>query len=97
EDRMEFIDGLKAKAVHEPLQAALEEFRKERPIHEIEIALTRVLLDQMDLQAKLHPFSIYPVLTYLEEKRHEVANIRTIARGKKVNLPPEEIRGYLVI
>jgi V/A-type H+-transporting ATPase subunit C len=97
EDRNEFIDGLRMKAVHEPLQAALEEFRKERPIHEVEIALTRVLLQQMAFQARMHPFSIYPALTYLEEKRYEVANIRTIARGKKVNLPSEEIKGYLVI
>jgi V/A-type H+-transporting ATPase subunit C len=97
ENLKEFIDELRKRAVHEPLQAALEEFRKERPIHEIEIALTRVLLQQIAFQAKMHPFSIYPVLTYLEEKRYEVANIRTIARGKKVNLPAEEIKGYLVI
>jgi V/A-type H+-transporting ATPase subunit C len=97
EDREEFIDSLRRKAVHEPLQAALEEFRKEKPIHEIEIALTRALLRQMAFLSKMHPFSIYPVLTYLEEKRYEVANVRTIARGKKVNLPSEEIRGYLVI
>jgi V/A-type H+-transporting ATPase subunit C len=96
-DQREFIDGLRARAIHEPLQAALEEFRKEKPIHEIEIALTRALLKQMAHQAEMHPFSIYPILTYLERKRYEVANIRTIARGKKVNLPPEEIRGYLVI
>jgi V/A-type H+-transporting ATPase subunit C len=97
EDRKEFIDALRGKAIHEPLQAALEEFRKERPIHEIEITLTRVLLRQMAFQSKMHPFSIYPILTYLEEKRNEVANLRTIARGKKVNLPAEEIKRYLVI
>ncbi len=97
EDRKEFIDELRKWAVHAPLQEALDEFRQEKPIHEVEIALTRVLLQQMAFQAKLHPFSIYPVLSYLEEKRVEVENIRTIARGKKVNLPAAEIRGYLVI
>jgi V/A-type H+-transporting ATPase subunit C len=97
EERGEFIDELKKRAVHEPLQAALEGFRKERPIHEIEIALTRALLNQMSFMSKMHPFSIYPVLSYLEEKRYEVANLRTIARGKKVNLPAEEIKRYLVI
>ena len=96
-DRNEFVDALKKRAVHEPLQAALEEFRKERPIHEIEIALTGALLRQMAFQTRLHPFSIYPVLSYLEEKRHEVANLRTLARGKRVNLPAGEIKGYLVI
>ncbi|HTY53432.1 MAG TPA: V-type ATP synthase subunit C [Methanomicrobiales archaeon] len=97
EDRGEFIDALKKRAVHEPLQEALEEFRKERPIHEIEIALTRALLRQTEFQSRLHPFSIYPILAFLEEKRYEVANLRTIARGKRVNLPAEEIKGYLVI
>ena len=96
-DRGEFIDALRKRAVHEPLQAALEEFRKERPIHEVEIALTRALLSQMAFQTRLHPFSIYPILSFLEDKRYEVANLRTIARGKRVNLPPEEIKGYLVI
>jgi V/A-type H+-transporting ATPase subunit C len=97
EDRGEFIDALKKKALFEPLQAALEDIRKERPIHEVEIALTRALLHQMSFMSKMHPFSIYPVLTYLEDKRFEVANIRTIARGKKVNLSTDEIKGYLVI
>ncbi len=96
-DRGEFIDALRKRAVHEPLQAALEEFRKERPIHEVEIALTRALLRQMEFQSRLHPFSIYPILSFLEDKRYEVANLRTIARGKRVNLPSEEIKGYLVI
>jgi V/A-type H+-transporting ATPase subunit C len=93
----EFIDALKKKARFEPLQTALEDLRKERPIHEIEIALTRVLLHQMSFMSKMHPFSIYPILSYLEEKRYEVANLRTISRGKKVNLPTEEIKRYLVI
>ena len=52
---------------------------------------------QMAFQTRLHPFSIYPVLSFLEDKRYEVANLRTIARGKQVNLPSEEIKGYLVI
>ncbi|MGA2934461.1 MAG: V-type ATP synthase subunit C [Methanomicrobiales archaeon] len=97
EARGEFIDALKKKAGFEPLQAALEDLRKERPIHEIEIALTRVLLHQMSFMSKMHPFSIYPILSYLEEKKYEVANLRTIARGKKVNIPTEEIKRYLVI
>jgi V/A-type H+-transporting ATPase subunit C len=98
EDQEEFINALKKKAARfEPLYMALEDLRKERPIHEIEIALTRVLLHQMDFMSDMHPFSIYPVLTYLEEKMYEVTNLRIIARGKKVNLPTEEIRSYLVI
>jgi V/A-type H+-transporting ATPase subunit C len=98
EDQEEFISALKNKAARfEPLYASLEEFRKERPIHEIEIALARVLLHQMNFMSDMRPFSIYPILTYLEKKRNEVANLRTIARGKKVNIPTEEIKRYLVI
>jgi V/A-type H+-transporting ATPase subunit C len=97
EDRGEFIDELRKKAVHEPLQAALEDLRKAQPLHEVEIALTRALLHQMSFMAKMRPFSIYPILSYLEEKKYEVANLRILARGKKVNLPSEEIKRYLVI
>jgi len=98
EDREEFVSALKKKAARfEPLYMALEDLRKERPIHEIEIALTRVLLHQMNFMSEMHPFSIYPVLTYLEKKMYEVTNLRTIARGKKVNLSTEEIKSYLVI
>jgi V/A-type H+-transporting ATPase subunit C len=75
----------------------LEDMRRERSIREIEILLIRFQLAQMERLSKRYPFSIYPVLTYLESKRIEVYNLRAIARGKERNLSPELIRQYLVM
>ncbi|MFA7198325.1 MAG: V-type ATP synthase subunit C [Methanoculleus sp.] len=97
EDRDEFIDALKRQVKMVPLLNALEEIRGATALHAIEVALTRVQLDQMERMSKRYPFSILPVIVYLEEKKYEVANLRALARGKEAGLPGERLQGYLVI
>jgi V/A-type H+-transporting ATPase subunit C len=96
-DQNEFIDALLGRIRMKPLRDLLETTREKRPIGEIEIGLIRVQLDQMEKMAKLNPFSIHPILEYLERKRYEVFNLRAIARGKEAKLPSEQIQGFLVI
>jgi V/A-type H+-transporting ATPase subunit C len=93
----EFVDALLARVRVKPLRNALEMMREKRSIREIEIELIRVQLDQMEKMAKLNPFSIHPILVYLEKKKYEVSNLRAIARGKEARLSPEQIRGFLVM
>ena len=93
----EFIDGLLAKVRVKPLIAVLETLRDNKPIREIEIDLIRVELEQMERLSKLNPFSIHPILVYLEKKKYEVYNLRAIARGKESKLPADRIKGYLVV
>ena len=71
--------------------------RKERPMHEVEMAVTHARLSRIDRLAKLEPFSVLAILDYLERKKYEVFNLRAIARGVASGLPPDEIRHYLVI
>jgi V/A-type H+-transporting ATPase subunit C len=97
EDREEFIDALKRQVWMVPLLNTLEEIRGKEAIHEVEVALTRVQLEQMERMSKRYPFSILPILVYLEEKKHEVANLRALARGKEAGLPGERLQGYLVM
>lgn len=97
EDQDEFIDLLKREVKTTSLRNVLETIREKAAIHEIEVALTRVQLEQMGWMSKRYPFSILPVLVYLEEKKYEVANLRALARGKEANLPGERLQGYLVI
>jgi V/A-type H+-transporting ATPase subunit C len=47
--------------------------------------------------SKRHPFSIHPILVYLEKKKYEVFNLRAIARGKESKLSADRIAKYLVI
>ncbi|KLK88975.1 ATP synthase subunit C [Methanoculleus sediminis] len=97
ESQDEFIDALKRQVKMIPLLNALEEIRGKTALHEIEVALTRVQLDQMERMSKRYAFSILPILVYLEKKKYEVANLRALARGKEAGLPGERLQGYLVM
>lgn len=94
----EFIETLRKKRFGtDALSPLLENLKENRPIHEIELELTRVMMMNMEKLTKLYPFSICPVLEYLERKRYEVNNIRALARGKEADLSPDLIRSYLVM
>lgn len=96
-DRNEFIDALIPSVKVRVLRELLETLREEKSVREIEIDLIKVQLSEMESMSKLHPFSIHPILAYLEMKKYEIFNLRALARGKESNLPPERIKGYLVI
>ncbi len=93
----EIVDSLKKRTNLAPLQDAIEELRCGCSVRQIENRLTRFKLEQMDRMSRRYPFSISPVLVYLERKYYEVYNLRAIARGKAANLAPERIQEYLVI
>jgi len=93
----EIIDALSARIRNEPLLVALEELREKKTLNEINIKLTKAQLEQMERLSRIHPFSIHPVLVYLEKKKHEVANLRALARGKESQLAGDVIERYLVI
>jgi V/A-type H+-transporting ATPase subunit C len=61
------------------------------------MAVTHMRLDRMERISKMYPFSVLPILVYLERKKYEVFNIRAIARGIDFGIPEGEIRRYLVI
>ena len=96
-DQTEFIDQLKTKIRNSLLLSLLEEMKSEKVIHDVESRLTRVQLEQMEHLSKRNPFSIHPILVYLEKKKYEVFNLRALARGKESKLPSERIAEYLVV
>jgi V/A-type H+-transporting ATPase subunit C len=96
-DQTEFIDQLKAKIRNNLLLSLLEELKSEKVIRDVESRLTRVQLEQMEHLSKRNPFSIHPILVYLEKKKYEVFNLRALARGKESKLPSERIAEYLVV
>ena len=96
-DSNEFIDQLRASVRNDSLHTLLDEMKGHKAMHDIEIRLTRVQLEQMEKMSKRNPFSIHPILVYLEKKKHEVFNLRALARGKESRLPSEKIAEYLVM
>ena len=96
-DLGEFIDLLKTKIRNNLLIALLDELKSEKAIRDVETRLTRVQLEQMERISKRNPFSIHPILVYLEKKKYEVFNLRALARGKESKLSSERIAEYLVV
>ncbi|MDR3101832.1 MAG: V-type ATP synthase subunit C [Methanocalculaceae archaeon] len=93
----EVIDTLKKKIKSPVLIDALESVREKKPIYSIEGMLIAAQLNQMDNVSKRNPFSISPLLVYLERKKYEVANLRALARGKEAGLAPAVLEKYLVM
>ena len=96
-DQNEFIDQLKANVRNDTLHTLLDELKGQKAVRDIEVRLTRVQLEQMERMSKRNPFSIHPILVYLEKKKYEVFNLRALARGKESKLPSETIAEYLVM
>jgi V/A-type H+/Na+-transporting ATPase subunit C len=61
------------------------------------MAVTRLRLHRLEKIAIRHPFSVLPIISYLEHKRYEVMNLRAIARGKQFGLEPGHIKKYLIL
>ena len=93
----EVVDSLKKKIKVTVLLDALESLREKKPIYSIESTLIATQLNQMDKVSKRNPFSISPLLVYLERKKYEVSNLRAIARGKEAGLDAEILEKYLVM
>jgi len=96
-DEAEFIDALRMQVKQKTLLAFLDELKGEKKVRDIETSLTRVQIDQMERMSKLHPFSIHPILVYIEKKKYEVSNLRALARGKESKLDSGRISQYLVM
>jgi V/A-type H+-transporting ATPase subunit C len=97
EDLDEVVDALKKRIKSSVFIEALESLRGKKPVYTIEGMLIAAKLNQMDNTSKRNPFSISPLLVYLERKKYEVANLRALARGKEAGLAPEVLEKYLVM
>ncbi|WP_424359260.1 V-type ATP synthase subunit C [Methanocella sp. MCL-LM] len=93
----EFVNLLKDTPYWTDLSEAIENYRATKSLNAIEVALTRADIGYADKISHAYPLSILPILGYTVRKQVEVTNIRTIARGKEVNLSNEVIRNQLVI
>ncbi|KAF5091892.1 V-type ATP synthase subunit C [anaerobic digester metagenome] len=67
------------------------------PLYTVMLAVNGMLLHHLDGLSRRHPFSVLPLLSYLEHKRYEVMNLRAIARGKQFGVSPDFIRQHLVM
>jgi len=70
---------------------------RKTPLFAMMMAVSRLRLYRLEQIARRYPFSVLPIISYLEQKRYEVTNLRTIARGKQFGLDPDHIKKYLIM
>lgn len=102
EDRDAFFDSLTAQLKSREIVSLLGRFRQKNglapgTLHEVENALTLMQYSRLEMMARFHSFSIWPILSFIERKKQEITNLRAITRGKQAGLSPEQIRNYLVM
>jgi V/A-type H+-transporting ATPase subunit C len=93
----EFVSALKEYPYWSDLGDAVERYRTTGSLNEVEVTLYKGQIGFADKISHLYPLSITPILGYAIRKTVEVNNIRTIARGKEMQLGDDVIRNQLVI
>jgi V/A-type H+-transporting ATPase subunit C len=93
----EFTNILKDTPYWTELSDAMHRYQETKSLNEVEIALQKYLIAYGEKISHMYPLSICPIIGYAIRKYTEVANIRTIARGKEMHLPDDVIKSMLVI
>lgn len=93
----DFVNMLKEYSYWAELAEAVESYRQTGSFNAVEIALYKEHIAFANKISHLYPLSICPILGYTISKNVEINNIRTIARGKEMQLNDEAIKSQLVI
>jgi V/A-type H+-transporting ATPase subunit C len=93
----DFINLLKEYSYWAETADAVERYRQTGSLNAVEIALYKEQIAFAEKISHLYPLSICPVIGYAIRKNVEVNNIRTISRGKEMELSDEVIKNQLVI
>ncbi len=93
----EFVSMLKEYPYWGDIADAVEQYRETKSLNAVEVALYKEQMGYAEKISHLYPLSITPILGYAIRKNVEVNNIRTIARGKEMQLSDDVIKSQLVI
>lgn len=93
----DFINLLKEYSYWAEIADAVERYRQTGSLNAVEIALYKEQIAFAEKISHLYPLSICPILGYAIRKNVEVNNIRTISRGKEMELSDDVIKSQLVI
>lgn len=91
------VEELEKCSMYEDIKPSLEQFKTDRRMSGITIALDKALIGTSEKFAHFYPLSVLPIVNYLVRKKVEVDNIRIIARGKESGLSTKVIEDLLVV
>jgi V/A-type H+-transporting ATPase subunit C len=91
------IEELERSSMYTDIKSAVEQFKVDRKMSDITIALDKALIGTSEKFAHFYPLSVLPIVNYMVRKKVEVDNIRIIARGKASGLSTKVIENLLVV
>jgi len=93
----QIIEELERSSMYDAVKASVEQFKADRKLSDITIALDKALIGTSEKFAHFYPLSVLPIINYMTRKKVEVDNIRIIARGKESRLSTKVIENLLVV
>jgi V/A-type H+-transporting ATPase subunit C len=93
----EMLEKLKKYGYSKVIEAGEQSFKKDNSLIDIEIELNRFLLDGAILLLHQHPLSIDVILGYMFAKEIEIKNLKTLIKGKQLNMEEDFIIKELVM
>lgn len=91
------MDELERSQMYESIKGSVEQFKADRKLSGITIALDKALIGTSEKFAHFYPLSVLPIVNYMIRKKVEVDNVRIIARGKESGLSNKVIEDLLVV
>ncbi len=91
------IEELEKSSLYDDIKPALEQFKKDKKLSGVTIALDNALVYTSEKFAHFYPLSVLPIVNYMIRKKVEVDNIRIISRGKQSGLSTKVIEELLVV
>lgn len=91
------LEELERSSMYEDIKDAIEQFKADRKLSGLTIALDKALIGTSEKFAHFYPLSVLPIVNYMTRKNVEVGNIRVIARGKESGLSTKVIEDLLVV
>ncbi len=79
------------------IEAEIETYKKTGSLIELETRLNTYLLHKVITQARYNPLTLDVIFGYLFSKENEVRNLKTIIKGKQLDVPLDFIEKSIVI
>ncbi len=95
-DVEDILDHLKSMGFRDMASPAIEAYKKQKRLADVEVAQSRYLLHRAALLWHQHPLSIDTILGFMLAKEIEVRNLIVLIKAKKLGLPEEFVQSAII-
>jgi V/A-type H+/Na+-transporting ATPase subunit C len=96
-DNKEMLNFVQSKSYYQVLKLGIQKYHETGSLIEIELLLTKFLLEKSRTLMHKHPLSVDVVLNFLFAKEIEIRNLKLLIKSKELNLDEKFVTEQLVI